>query len=180
MQSATGSDLLGEVLEQNGITEEIERGIDPVTLVIALPGRDCVVVGSDTYAFVGDEQGYVGYQVRKIKEFSSRWIIGSAETNIGSTLLSQMEEKDFQGEYQCVLDRCRNRTSELYSAQKHIAPTSLLLCGLQRGVPAISTWHLPRDPEGRTMPEYVAEAIGIPGYGLQLANAYHQRDMGEE
>src|SRR5713226_9431713 len=44
---------------------------------------------------------------------------------------------------------------------------------------AVSTWHLARDLGGRKT-QYVAEAIGVPGYGLQRTNAYHRRDTREE
>jgi 20S proteasome alpha/beta subunit len=179
MQRLTASGLFEEAQQSDEITNGTGKEIESVTLVIALPGKDCIVIGSDTYAFVGDEQAYVGYKCRKIGAFANRWIIGSAETSTGSTLLSRLDNSDFQGDYWSVLDTCRTKTKQMYEDQHYIQGTSFLLCGLHNGVPKISKWHLPSNPGGRTI-EHVAEAIGIPGYGMHLANAYLGPDMSEE
>jgi 20S proteasome alpha/beta subunit len=180
MQRLAGSSLVEEFPATDDATGGTGREIVPVTFVVALPGKDCVVVGADTYAFAGDEHGYVGYECSKIKAFSNRWIVGTAETNTGSTLLSRLEDADFHGSYWSVLDGCRTKTREMYERHRYIQPTSFLFCGLHDGIPRISRWDLPKDPGGRTASEHVAEAIGITGYGMQLANAYLRRDMSKE
>ena len=116
-----------------------------MSLIVALAGKDEIVVAADTLGFVGDNGGYYGFECRKLHVIQEKWLLGVAGASIGWDLFSAMNQrhlelgKDF---HRAVWD-FSNGMHELYQGQEYTGKTFLLLCGIHNGRPLLAEWSFP-------------------------------------
>jgi 20S proteasome alpha/beta subunit len=146
-----------------------------MTLVVAVAGRDEIVIGSDGICPIGDDDGQYVIEAQKLcRVLKDKWVAGIAGTRSGFTLL----EKAGAANQENLFDLSA-RMSEIYKAEYSVE-LRLVFAGFEDGEPALYTWNglganrvngLTRADEGRV-------AVGLRKHGaLHFIHAYHSTDM---
>ncbi len=156
-----------------------------MTLVVALEGKDEVVVAADSRIIEGENEGRYQSEHTKLLRVGPNWILGVAGTVIGYELHSRMESENraFHPDIRIGTHGYAKRMRELYEECECSGPAFLILAGVYKGRPSIYGWNLERDRDGRiqfggAMPAFGRTAIGANHHGaLYFANAHHAPEM---
>ncbi|MBZ5542929.1 MAG: hypothetical protein LAO07_04525 [Acidobacteriia bacterium] len=154
-----------------------------MSVVIALPGQDEIVVAADTLGYAGDEGGYYGFSGRKIREAGGNRLFCVAGSDVGLSLLEKLEAQGFNcaGDFRAWVSSLTERMKAVYQAvySEPQPPFSALLCGFTNEKPQIVMFSSPTFsfPHFSNRPE----AIGAKRHGgLYFAYRYHSQKMSSD
>jgi len=150
-----------------------------MTLVVAVAGRNEIVIGADGICPIGDDDGQYVIESQKLRRvLKDKWVAGIAGTRSGCTLL----EKAGATNQENLFDLSA-RMAEIYKAEYSVE-LRLVFAGFEDGKPSLYTWNglmwangTPH-VNGLTQAEEGRVAVGIRKHGaLHFMHAYHSVDM---
>jgi 20S proteasome alpha/beta subunit len=150
-----------------------------MTLVVALAGRNEIVIGADGICPIGNGDGEYAIETQKLRRIlKDKWVAGIAGTRSGYTLL----EKAGAGSKESVFDLSA-RMAEVYKVEYSVE-LRLVFAGFENNIPSLYTWNGLRWPDGSsvvnglTLAEEGRVAIGFRKHGaLHFMHAYHSIEM---
>lgn len=146
-----------------------------MTLVVAIAGRNEIVLGTDGICPIGDGDGQYVIESKKLRRvLKDKWVAGIAGTRAGYTLL----EKAGATNPECLFDLSA-RMAEIYKAE-YFVDLRFVFAGFENDRPSLYTWQGVGD--GRVNGLILAEegriAVGLEKHGaLHFMHAYHSTDM---
>jgi 20S proteasome alpha/beta subunit len=146
-----------------------------MTLVVAMAGRNEIVIGADGICPIGDDDGQYVIESQKLRRvLKGKWAVGIAGTRAGYTLL----EKAGATNPECLFDLSA-RMAEIYKAE-YFADLRLVFAGFENDRPSLYTWNGVGDGRvnGLILAEEGRVAVGLKKHGaLHFMHAYHSTDL---
>lgn len=146
----------------------------PMTLIVALAGRNEIVIGADGISHDGDLEGQYVTDSHKLRHvLRDKWVAGIAGTTAGYTLLSKAS-----AEKQNDLFGLSDRLALIYK-RDYCVDLRLVFAGFEHDCPALYTWNgVGGDVNGLILAEKGRVVTGLDKHGaLHFVHAYHSTDM---
>jgi 20S proteasome alpha/beta subunit len=150
-----------------------------MTLVVALAGKNEIVIGADGISPIGDEDGQYVIESKKLRHvLKNRWVAGIAGTRAGYTLLERAGATDHE-----KITDLSARMAEIYKSE-YLVELRLVFAGFDGQHPALYTWNGLKyvggdyDVNGLILAEEGRVAVGLNKHGaLHFMHACHSTDM---
>lgn len=150
-----------------------------MTLVVALAGRNEIVIGADGISPIGDEDGQYVIESKKLRRvLKDQWVVGVAGTRAGYTLLDRAAATNPD-----KLTDFSAKMAEIYK-REYLSELRLIFAGFEHDHPSLYTWNGVKfaggeyDVNGLILAEEGRVAVGLNKHGaLHFMHAYHSIDM---
>jgi 20S proteasome alpha/beta subunit len=155
-------------------------GGGPVTLVVALAGKNEIVIGADRLCLMGDQEGQYSVDFKKLKTVNRSWVMGFAGSRAGYSIFerSEREKWDISGSFYEQATKFSKKLECVY-LNSYSAEISFLFCGIEKTEPLIYTWSSRGDQVHGMIPATEGRsAIGFPRHGaMYFIHTHHTREM---
>lgn len=146
-----------------------------MTLVVAVAGRNEIVIGADGICPIGDDDGQYVIESQKLRRvLKDKWVVGIAGTRAGYTLLEKAETASTERLFDLSAGM-----SDIYR-REYSDVLRLVFAGFENGHPSLYTWNgLGKNSvNGLICAEERRVAVGLKKHGaLHFMHTYHSTDM---
>jgi 20S proteasome alpha/beta subunit len=120
-----------------------------MTAIVALKGKDHVVMAGDTLNTFGPVEGLYRRTTPKVRIINGDWIIGVADALEGLQIVRDFGEEKLSGlPDRNPVDALAERMFEAYKKKGFAAESTFLLGGVDKSRPFIRTWKFKKNQEG--------------------------------
>ena len=150
-----------------------------MTLVVALAGKDEIIIAAERLCLLGDTDGQYRSDISKIREMKGGITAGIAGARSGLTLLERANEltENNASSKRKLIDAYAAKLAELYG--RSYDEIKFLLCAVENSQPLLYIFGFNR--QATFLPAEVTEgrvAVGLSKHGaLHFLHTYHSRQM---